>query len=140
MTFPTHAYVGAVAYHALSRAIGLEAGWAAPTLGAVLGSAPDTVDWIGAKLGFWPRWWMYSILHKWKPAVIVEAILVAPGLHILFDLLSHYPAIPRPGTSADYEMPLFKILGTTVTRRDLQWAELEVMVVALATLVLIWTT
>ena len=89
MTFIAHAYAGAVIAHTVCRLIGVDGGVIVPVCGAVLGSAPDTLDWIGAKLVLFPRWWLYNILHFYRPVVIVECILLFPGIHVLLDRLVH---------------------------------------------------
>lgn len=134
MSALSHAYTGAVAYYLLSRAIGVDGGAAAPVLGAILGSAPDTFDWIGWKLGYWPRWWLYSIMHKFWLAVVVEVALIAPGLHLLFDLLIHPPVLPKPGQSDDYDYVLFRLFGKPIARRDIHWCVGEAFLITLTTL------
>lgn len=138
MTFVGHAYTGAVAALLLSRAIGVDAPVAAPVIGGLLGSAPDTVDWVGSKLKLWPCWWMYVIMHHQRVVVFIECLLIFPGLHLLFDKFLHYPVIPRAGMSADYDMELFTLFGKSIKRRDIHWLTGELMMASLTTNALIW--
>jgi hypothetical protein len=113
----------------------------APALGAILGSAPDTFDWIGAKLGLFPRWWLYNILHHTTPAIIFELLLIAPGIHVLFDFLVHAPVIPDPSDTfiVDYDLVLFRLFGKPIRRRHIQWITGELLLVTLATLLYVST-
>lgn len=139
MTFLSHAYMGAVAYRALGQLIGLDADVAAPVLGALLGAAPDVLDFPAR---FWyPKWFVKDFLHGNRLALIIQAMLIAPGLHHLFDQLIHEPILPRPSNFDDgqYGYVLIEVYGHTITRRDVHWLMGESLLVALATLLLVLT-
>jgi hypothetical protein len=133
VTYFGHAFMGAAAYATLNHQFGLGLDVAAPVVGAIFGSAPDTIDWVGYRFKWWPRWWLYGILHFWKPALIVEALLIAPGLHtIVFDPWIHPPILPRGGDSADYDAEMFQLFGKPIARRDIHYMTGEVALWAIA--------
>ena len=134
MTFVTHSYTGAVTYGFLGHQVGLDSLTVPVIVGAILGGAPDTFDWIAWKLGLLPRWWLYGIMHHSRLVVWIEIILIAPGLHVLFDRLIHDPVIPREDPVYDAEM--WNVFGLKLRRRDIHWLTGEVMVIALTTLLL----
>jgi len=135
MTFVSHGYMGAASYAQLNRVLGLNCDVAAPTVGAILGSAPDTFDWIAWKLGLTKkRWALYAILHHNRIAVLIECLLVAPGLHVLFDRLIHSPVIPHPFEGVkEFDVEVWRIFGIVLKRRDIFWLMGEALVLSLAT-------
>lgn len=136
MTIFTHGYAGATAYVVISSTLGVSLGPWPAIAGAILGSGPDVIDWIGWKLGLWPHKWLYMLLHYRKWIIWTQILLVAPGLHVLFDKLTHFPWVPEPGTSPDYDKLVARIGRLRLSRRDLQMIELEVLVIALTALFL----
>jgi hypothetical protein len=65
--------------------------WWISALGALLGSLPDTLDWLLAVLGFVPRWEVYSWFHHSIPTW-AEIVVFPVGLHVWSDRLVHlYP-------------------------------------------------
>lgn len=127
-----HVVMGAVAYTVLSQLVGVEPGVTAPLVGGFMGAAPDLVDKPGAALGLWPRGWMRAVLHHNRLALLIQLILVAPGLHVISDLLAHSPALPEPGDSADFDEVLFSVFGKNIARRDLYWLMGEFLTISVS--------
>jgi hypothetical protein len=87
VTFTAHAAVGGGLTALLTRILGGD-----PTVGlvvgAVLGSAPDTVDWIAWKLGWCDRWSLYVLMHhEVHKAILI--VLFPMGLHVWLDSYIH---------------------------------------------------
>jgi hypothetical protein len=160
MTFVTHGYAGAVAYIGICRLAGVDGGWVAPTAGGILGSAPDTLDWILARGREWPKWlgfiersrfnriglidrWsLYVWWHHSTAALLISLILIAPGIHILVDRLIHSPVIPRKEEEKLWPEEMvtvidYSILGLRIQfdagRRNVLWATGELMLISLTT-------
>jgi hypothetical protein len=58
--------------------------------GFIVGSAPDTFDWIAAQLGLAPRWEWYTIFHHnapwyWliQPPIFMHVAVTDPPFHII---------------------------------------------------------
>jgi len=58
--------------------------------GCLEGSAPDVLDWVGAKLGMFPRWELYNRFHKGDlrnsvigglPGIALHVKLIDPWMH-----------------------------------------------------------
>jgi len=122
-----HAIVGAAAYATLNHQLGLGCDVAAPVLGAFLGIAPDLVYYVWGSsvkamthaVGGWLFW--------------VQMVLIAPGLHVLADLVIHAPILPEPGTNAEYDAEV-RLLGRYVVRRDVHYMTGEIALCALGTI------
>jgi hypothetical protein len=145
MTFLSHGYAGAVAYVGICQLAGIDGTWIAPAAGAVLGSAPDTFDWVLSKLGITERWKLYVWWHHSTAALILSLILVAPAIHILIDRLIHSPVIPRPEEAARWPEERIIVLEyvffrwafyINMKRRDVLWTTGEIMLISLATNIL----
>lgn len=145
MTFVSHGYAGAVAYVGICQLTGVDGGWVAPVAGAVLGSGPDTFDWVLAKLGIIERWKLYVWWHHSTAALVLSLILVAPAIHILIDRLIHSPVIPRPEEVAGWPEGRIEVIRYVffkweffihLKRRDVLWATGEVMLISLTTNIL----
>lgn len=60
--------------------------WVA-ALSFVIGTLPDTVDWVAAVLGLAPRWELYVILHHGPPWILL--LLPPYVLHLVVDVPFH---------------------------------------------------
>ena len=67
--FVCHGGIGAGLMSAAAERLGLPL-WVknvASAYGFVVGSWPDTGDWLAAQLGLYPRWTLYNIYHHHAP-------------------------------------------------------------------------
>jgi|GEM_PF-2795491 hypothetical protein len=89
-TFVTHGLVGAASLAVPVRLLGGKP-WlvrTAAALGFVLGSAPDTFDWVAATIFNADRWVLYSQFHDGIYTTVC-AIVYPCGLHLLADKPFH---------------------------------------------------
>ena len=93
-TFAAHTALGAGVCAAPAHLLGAptEAVVALTVYGAVLGSLPDTFDWVMAKLGLAQRWFWYVKLHHDPP----WWLMIQPpfALHLWTDEWFHDPMKP----------------------------------------------
>jgi hypothetical protein len=89
--FVTHGIVGAAVRMACScppdASVDLKVGLIA--VGFVLGSLPDTADWVAAKVFKKERWELYTKMHKGLFSIGVGCILWDYGAHLLLDIPFH---------------------------------------------------
>lgn len=88
MTFLAHGFVGAASADLLRSWGGRSRSWIWVVSGWILGTLPDSLDWILAVLGIFPRWYLYGLFHHdwlgWATAWISPI-----GLHMALDLIVH---------------------------------------------------
>jgi hypothetical protein len=89
--FVTHGLIGAGVMSSIGKRLNA-APWVKHALaiyGFVMGTAPDTFDWIVAALGIRPRWELYVYFHHdapwwwlYQPPFFLHVVIVDPPFHI----------------------------------------------------------
>jgi hypothetical protein len=88
MTFLAHTVLpGAIAAFAVSRVRSNRTFWAVVIACAVLGSLPDTLDFVLALVGLVPRWSLYGWFHHNWPVALWWVVPIT--LHIVMDIPLH---------------------------------------------------
>jgi hypothetical protein len=101
------------------RELSARAFWILAVYGFVVGTLPDSADWIAAVLGILPRWELYVILHHSPPTWL--AVQPPFALHLWLDTFFHDPL--KPGWD---------------WWRELWWLEVSTWIVSLGILFLTW--
>lgn len=123
MNFITHGIVGASVY---VNVFGWS--WESFVAGFIIGTIPDTLDWVLAKFNYIERWTLYNRFHKTWEGLIVSAILIAPLPHVLADRFVHPPVLPEKGTDAYMD----QIIWCKLSRHDIIWLAGELQQLFLA--------